>query len=486
MESTRHLGGLGLLPHVGDLPDRHNLDFAPLQATAVDLRRGRLARIFVATGTLVAPLVFAPWSEETFAQPKLIALVIVTVAGLLAASASADRWRGAWVDVPLAVFVVLLVAATFASPDRAGSVAGRFPEYQGVLAMGTYAGVFVIARLVFHGAAILRWMQTVAVAGTAVAAYALVQSVGWDPLWADLENGRTFATIGLPNSLAAYLVLAGSVTAAVARTSQRPAIWLPQLLVQGAALVTTLSRGGLLGAAVAGSVLIMMVRRRDVARPGRRRWKFAAAGIAAAALVIPGVRTTVGDTAARVTSAFSGQNTSVRQHVALWDVAWTATFRDPLVGSGPDLFPLTYAATAGDALDTDQQALFDGFRPESPHNVPLALASGSGLPSMLAYLAFVAMAVVAGLRTWRRSRGLNATILAGLIAAVAGHVTTDMFMTAEVSGSWTFWAILGAIVAVGAADRGTGGSLPEWRGTTSSLSEEGSGVPSVHAASKRS
>jgi O-antigen ligase len=201
---------------------------------------------------------------------------------------------------------------------------------------------------------------------------------------------------------------------------------------------------------------------------------------------MPGVQSTLGDAADRVTQAFTGRSTSVQQHVALWDVAWTASLEDPWLGSGPDLFPMTYVATADAALDAEQQALFAGLRPESPHNVLLALATGSGLPSMLAYLGFVALVVAAGIRTWRRSSGVSATVLAGLLAAVAGHLTTDMFMTAEVAGSWTFWALLGAIVAASSADPASAGSLPAWRGTTSSLSGEGSEVPSAHAASKPS
>jgi hypothetical protein len=45
-------------------------------------------------------------------------------------------------------------------------------------------------------------------------------------------------------------------------------------------------------------------------------------------------------------------------------------------------------------------------------------------------------------------RGRESVLLTGLIAALVGHVVTDWFMTADLSGSWLFWVLMGAGIAL--------------------------------------
>jgi hypothetical protein len=39
-------------------------------------------------------------------------------------------------------------------------------------------------------------------------------------------------------------------------------------------------------------------------------------------------------------------------------------------------------------------------------------------------------------------------LLVAVLAALAGHLVTDSFMTAEVTGTWLFWLLLGATLGV--------------------------------------
>jgi type IV secretory pathway TrbD component len=45
-------------------------------------------------------------------------------------------------------------------------------------------------------------------------------------------------------------------------------------------------------------------------------------------------------------------------------------------------------------------------------------------------------------------RGRESVLLAGLIAALLGHAVTDWFMTLDLPGSWLFWALMGAGLAL--------------------------------------
>lgn len=46
--------------------------------------------------------------------------------------------------------------------------------------------------------------------------------------------------------------------------------------------------------------------------------------------------------------------------------------------------------------------------------------------------------------TRRNQRRLLAV---AFLAAIGAHLVTDLFMTAEITGSWLFWLILGAVVS---------------------------------------
>ena len=81
-------------------------------------------------------------------------------------------------------------------------------------------------------------------------------------------------------------------------------------------------------------------------------------------------------------------------------------------------------------------------------------ASGAGFPALAAYVAVIAgffylvvRALKATRRKWRR------IALVAVLAAVAGHLVTDTFMTAEVTSSWLFWILLGAGLGIARASQ---------------------------------
>ena len=95
-------------------------------------------------------------------------------------------------------------------------------------------------------------------------------------------------------------------------------------------------------------------------------------------------------------------------------------------------------------------------RVESPHNVYLAIAAGSGFPALVFYLALLALIARSVLREARRNRERpTRVLLVMLLAALAGHLVTDAFMTADLVTSWLQWTLMGAGLAAATHPRGT-------------------------------
>lgn len=121
------------------------------------------------------------------------------------------------------------------------------------------------------------------------------------------------------------------------------------------------------------------------------------------------------------------------ERLGIWRLTLGMARQNLLFGTGPDAF---WYAMPQYMLETDQQVLWQRF--DNPHNMLLAVLSGSGVPALLLYIALmIAMAVVC-LRAYRRSPS-SLSLLAGLAAyQLQGVFTFSICLVSPM-----FWALLG-------------------------------------------
>jgi O-antigen ligase len=353
----------------------------------------------------------------------------------------------------LLVFVGWNFVAMWFAVDRTQAIFGEQLQYQGLATILAYVAFLQGARTTLRG----RGRQTlfllsVAAGATLVATYAVIQRVGLDPIWSTLPQDRVFSTIGQPNGLSAYVVLATPLVFILAAGRR----WAVQLTVASVlvlllvALAFTLSRGGFLALAAAVTVMIMMAwPRRQLVR-GPLVSIAALAGLLALVVVLslPDVRAVAQRVATRalLTADLTEGSTVVK--FDLWTVGLAIAADHPVVGTGQDTYVLVFPQYRDRVLSPGRAAALGQYRPESPHNVYLATADGAGLPALVAYLAIVAAVVGRILGAVRSVLEPQVWLVgAGLLAAIVGHLVTDGFMTAETTGSVLFWTVLGASAA---------------------------------------
>ena len=194
-----------------------------------------------------------------------------------------------------------------------------------------------------------RLFVAVAIGASAVASYAIIQKLGLDPIWKGyLPSGRVFSTIGQPNALAGYLVLAIPITAVLA--IEQKGLWrvatLAGLALMIGSVLLTYSRGGYLGLALAMSVLIFGLREKIKMN---RATLGAAVGAAFVVLVL--IVTMIAPVRSAVTKVWHrsesvGSDNSISSRSDLWTVAIRMTKDHPLVGIGPETFPEEFPGTA--------------------------------------------------------------------------------------------------------------------------------------------
>ena len=260
-----------------------------------------------------------------------------------------------------------------------------------------------------------------------------------------------FATIGQPDSLAAYLVIAIATTAALLarpRRSIRVAAGL-SLGLMVAALVLTESRGGYLGLAVAGVVAVAGLLWIHDAHRVRIGWTLLAVGLVVIALCAVGavapepdrrsLAAHLGGSGRHAVTCRTG-HTSTSGTRAGWSrptIRCSAPARTPSPRSSRGTW-----TNCRNGAGSRSPSVASRARTTSTWRSPWARASRRSVR----YLALIALTIGAVIREARRSRDASTRMLLVMLTAAipAGHLVTDLFMTADLVASWLQWILLGA------------------------------------------
>ena len=394
-----------------------------------------LAGVLVATfGVAVAML---PGGYSPFGPAK--ALVLLSGCALVAlgfalapelaarALTRALAQRGAW---PAFGLVGLACLATATSIDPSQSLVGHYPEYQGLLLLLTSAlvalGTYALAE---HDATWRVIGRAAVIALLAVAAYALVQIVGADPVIYEriLVVRRVRSTLGNASNLGVFLCFALPLALARARSDRaawRVAAW-AAVALGCVTLAWSLSRGAWAGA-FAGAAAWLVVEGRSWDRSTRVRIAtialgFAVAAVALAVILVPNAGGRLG----RVLDTSSG---TAGWRLEVWRGASQLVAERPLLGFGPGSFRYAMPprqTAAMHAGETGVQSLDD------PHNLFASAGVSAGV------LAIAALAWLLGealLCAWTIRRddswgfggpALAAALVAGTVALQFHFATLD-------------------------------------------------------------
>ena len=435
---------------------------------------GRAIASLLAAACVLLPLVFTIASGDVFALPKTVVLWAVAAAAAVLVAVALARDRRLRRTDPLTIAVLaytgLTVVATILSIDPGHSLAGEKFQYQGLFSSLAYVVLFMAARLSITSVARVQGVALGLLASAAIAAaYAIAQAVSLDPIWTTLYKDRPFSTMGQASALASVFGMATllSLSLVVGRPRRVQAVVVAGAILSAIGLALTFSRGGYLGI-VAGVIVacLVLAAGRSLSVPWARlvRTAIPVAGavllLGAVVIVWQPVNAFAGQIAQRAFSIPAVTETSNRSHLDMWEVGIRIAAEHPLIGTGPDSYVLLFGDYRDRVLTPERAVVMARFRPESAHNVYISTAAGAGVPALIAYVAMIGLALAAGVQAARRDVSPAARLtLAGLIGAVAVHLVTDSFMTAEAASAGIFWIMLGAIA-------GFAGSLtPEMKAT---------------------
>ncbi len=436
---------------------------------------------------LVAAVAVAwlPGGMFPFVLPKL---AVVLVGVVLAACAPARGALPRGVGALLAAGGGWLVVSALAGESPATGLVGAFGRYEGVLALGSYAGaLWVGARLLSddeHGRTAGAWTtldRACAAAALLVAAGALLEAGGLRPFAGEADE-RVGSLLGNATDMGAVAALLALVLVRPAlalippATAGRPTpgargrapgdAWLAGagLLAAVCAVVLSGSRAALLalvgGALVAGVAGTWLQRgaspsdeRRWHASAGRVGWSGRPSGVRAVLVAVCAVGVlgalAVPTTAARLLGGDAAATASVSGRVLIWQRTLELAGDHPWLGVGPSGY-----AHAILALTDERWARDVGFTHplDSPHAWPLQVLVVGGVP--FALLA-AALLVVLARAWWRRAKATADPWRHAL--ATGGVVAVGLALLTHVTGAATLCL---ALLLVGALTAGPPRAVP--------------------------
>lgn len=420
-------------------------------------RRASVGLWVLFTHLALSPLIFCRYALEAFDDSKL-ALLLITSLALTAFRISRwlsriptgrTRWHvGGWDPILAAVALVLLAAvvSTVASIDPLTSVLGQPEHPTGLVTLLAYAVILLLTRSYCRTLTDARFLLAAPVlAGAMTSLYALAQAAHLDPfVWRNTSDFgsyvRPFGTLGHPNQLAAYLVLALPITVLFARESAQRCHWrrfgilVAIVGIDSLAVLFSLSRGAWL------AMIVMAVMLAFAWQPFRRKaaWKIALVLVAplGTGLMVGGENCAFGNIRSRLAQL---ADSPARREV--WAGA-IAIFREhPFFGSGLDTFQLAFEPKRSVAY---WGAEWNGS-PTHAHNEFLNLLATQGLFGTICELAAVVLLLRALWTSWNTRTAAEKDMGLAIGTGLVGFLVTGLF-SFTVVGTGTLVVTLVAIL----------------------------------------
>ncbi len=397
--------------------------------------------LLIAAVLATPPLLFSTFVPRWM---PITATAFLAIIGLFRSLATGRILGDTPADGPLLLILLMLPVGLWASADRNTTLSYTYAYIANLAVFWAIAGLATVAWL--H-----RVMPLLVIGGIALGVMLLLglREVGaklpfinrdiyellphgfrtfWNP--SGFDPNLTGGVVALFWPLALALGLRG-------RTWPNRILALIGIVVLGAQLLLTQSRGGLIGAACATVVVTVLSDRRWL-------WVWGAGGIAVTVLILKGTPIPL-DT---ILGSRGALNMSLQGRVELWSRAMYVVQDFPFTGVGLGMFePVVRILYPPFIVQPDTHFVH-------AHNIYLHTAAEMGLPGLIGHLSFYLVLATLLLRGSLKSGTHPNNVLAiGLFGTLVAFLTHGLFevITCATRAAIIVWGLFGLMAAVGMA-----------------------------------
>jgi putative inorganic carbon (HCO3(-)) transporter len=409
-------------------------------------------RLLSAAAVVLTCVLFTRQALDPVNVIKLTALLLVAVALVTVLAVRVVRQRTMTVPWSAAgaaavVLGLALVVSAATAPVTSTAVIGAYGRNSGLLAYGAALVLFVVGLRSFHAGGGRTLVAAVVFAGLFTATYGLLQKAGLDAIPWNNPFNPIIAALGNPNFASGYLGVAAAVGAGGALDRGWGRGWralcgLTAFFCLVAAALSSSVQGPI--AAAAGLFVVAVAACLNL-RSRRRALGLSTLVVVAAA----GLAVMVAGAVAKTGPAapiFSDAGSQARPHY--WDAALQMFDDAPLLGVGLDQYGAFWrSARSPEAV----MALTGQHFTDAAHSVPLQMLAQGGLVLGLAYLAFVAVALVALVRGLLRLSGSDRMLLGAVGGGWMAYQLSSAVSIDQVPLIVLHFSLAGAVVAAAGA-----------------------------------
>ena len=396
---------------------------------------------------VLVPFVYVPlWSVlDFFYYPKYLALVCVVSVLLVMVALNAKQinhlFKWDWINRLVLIYFAFLTLSLFFSHDLQLSLGGQFLRYDGYVTQVLYLLLFLFARLIKK---IPTWfIHGIVIGSTILAFYALLQANGMELFTRDLTRMHwtvPFATFGNPNFFGAYLVLVLPWHLYLILFKQKVYAIFTYALVFYVLLIN-MTRSAWIG--FIATLLFAGIMRFIYKHPIRRREILLVSFISVSLIAIYNL-TSNQALLGRFLTISSDFNALIKKEgnldtlgsfrMFIW-IRVIELIKDyPLFGVGIENLHIVFM----ERFNQDSMAMFGRVMiADKAHNEYLHMAVTSGIPSVIAYLAFLMKSA------FNNFRRLNDSLSFIIASAIFGYCVQAFFNISVVSVAYIFWVYLG-------------------------------------------
>ncbi|MHB0978583.1 MAG: O-antigen ligase family protein [Thermoleophilia bacterium] len=419
--------------------------------------------MLVAAGTL--PIwAMSPQDFEKFGRSKFeVTMLVAILAGvLIVLEAIRQRGFGFRSDTFLwgvALLGAISVLSSMTSSDPVVAVNGNQIRHDGLLVMLANTLLFLAAYRVREHTLVRRVCAALVVGAVPVWGYALVQSVGLDPVvWESFRGawGRAFSTLGNPIFLGAYSVMViGLAVGLWMETKTRSGVWWALVAGVGVAVVAmTAARAAWIVLGL--GLLLFAVQAVSSHRSRRFAVGFVVSAVTAAlfaggaiALAPPDRVETLESSAASLPQVTGSRNEG---RLAIWKISLHMIRDHPLLGIGPDMMGVYF-----DQYRTPQYDASEGadWYADKPHSSILEWGVETGIPGAATFSALVVAILFVSATTLRRrarepARSVGSWVYAGAWVGAFSYMAQSVLTVSAIGVDAVWWIMLGLLAGHGA------------------------------------
>lgn len=405
---------------------------------------------------IIVPFVYVPlWSVmDFFYYPKYLALVIVTCSLLIVCALNVSKLktliRFDLINRLLLIYFVLITISLFFSLDPILSIEGNFLRYDGYVTQIMYMLLFLFARTIHK--INVRFIYFVSISSAIVSIYGIIQYLGFDPFIRDLTRmywTSAFSTFGNQNFFGSYLVLQIPFSLYCIVFLHQKWAYITYSL-SFIALLMTMTRGAWIGYFVSMLFIVITLYLQNKHKFFRNKHIWLTIVVSTIIFVGFNLLTKDGlsnrfytmffDSKVLFTTSYSKNPDLIDNLGSVRMFIWIRVIElikmRPLFGFGIENLHLAFARYFNkDIIRIMGQLMLV----DKAHNDYLHIAVSSGIPSLIAYLAFLFTIAYNALKR------LDGTVYILLFTSILAYTTCLFFNISVVSVAYIVWIYLGLI-----------------------------------------